>query len=157
MIAATFGPSRTSGRSKPRSLRLTMPEPLERDLQSAILKLLAVHPAVHRAWRVNSGAAEGEYIDARGVLRRQYVRFNTQRGHSDLIGVLKDGRALFLEVKRSGQQPTLVQQSFLDDMVAGGALAACVHSVDEAKAVLDGARTTPRGCPRFHSPYSLDD
>lgn len=128
-----------SAELKPKRLRLTMPAPRERDIQAGILELLAMHPAIHRAWRVNSGAAEGEYIDSRGVTRKYFVRFNGQLGHSDIAGVLRGGRAFFLEVKRPGEKLTADQESFLDDMAAGGAFCACVQSVDEVVACLDQA------------------
>lgn len=133
-------------------LKLTMPEPLERDIQRAVLQLLEVHPAVHRAWRVNSGAADGEYVDSRGIEHRQWVRFHTQQGHSDITGVLRGGRAFFLECKRPGKEPTANQKGFLDDMAAGGALTGCVHSVDEAKELLDAA---PLGCQRRVQPWVI--
>lgn len=115
---------------------LRVPQESEADIQRGVLKVLRIHPAVWRAWRVNSGAAVSHYTDSSGRTRRHFVRFNGQAGHSDLAGVFKGGRAFFIEVKRPGENPTPLQQSFLDDMQAGGAFVACVHSVDEAHAAL---------------------
>ena len=58
-------------------------------------------------------------------------------GESDIIGHrISDGRALYLEVKLPGEEPRPDQQKFLDAMAATGAIAACVHSVEEALSVV---------------------
>jgi hypothetical protein len=77
--------------------KLTAPEPYEIEIQKVILVQLAYHPSVAWAERVNSGAAM--LPSGRGKSLRP-VKFNTIKGCSDILGQLKDGRFLAIEVKR---------------------------------------------------------
>lgn len=53
-------------------------------------------------------------------------------GVPDLLCV-RDGRALFLEVKRPGEKPTAIQRARMDEIkTVGGAVCAVVTSVEEA-------------------------
>jgi hypothetical protein len=54
------------------------------------MALLKRHPKVASCWRQNSGTFQERNRD--GSIRR--IRANTQRGMSDIMGVLKDGRTL---------------------------------------------------------------
>jgi hypothetical protein len=73
-------------------------EPLERDVQAAIIAYLLHHPQVRLVERINSGTA----TDQSG----NYVRFHTiyQKGlrKPDLDCMLADGRRMVIEVKRPG-------------------------------------------------------
>jgi hypothetical protein len=101
---------------------------LERDVQKAILELLAVHPRVVFAGRFNRGS----YADA-----ERYVRFNTVRGFPDIHGLLKGGRALYIEVKRDAKSPISSDQAdFLETAANGGALAIVAYSVEQVHAAL---------------------
>jgi hypothetical protein len=87
--------------------------PLEGDRQSEILMYLAVEPMVKMYIRINGG----------GVKRNQgwvwfYRLFMGGRklegkGVVDIIGLLRDGRFLALEVKRPDKEPTPEQLEFL--------------------------------------------
>lgn len=58
-------------------------------------------------------------------------------GESDIMGHrIRDGRALYIEVKLPGEHPRPDQQKFLDAMAATGALAGVAHSVEEALAIV---------------------
>jgi hypothetical protein len=61
----------------------------------------------------------------------------SRRGISDIIGVLPDGRGLFVEVKRPGGKLTPMQRVFLDEVAKAGALAFTARSVEEVQAQLE--------------------
>lgn len=97
-------------------------ELLEKDIQKQILMLLRKHPKVAWVARFNSGT----FMDG-----DRYIMSNSQRGMSDILGMLKGGRLLAIECKsRTGRiQPH--QQEFLDLINAGGGLAFVARSVDD--------------------------
>ena len=82
--------------------------PLEKDVQTSILHLLARHPKVAWASRFNSGAA---WLKAKGG-RERPVKFNTCDGCSDILGQMRDGRFLAIEVKRPGWKKPKDQHEF---------------------------------------------
>lgn len=57
-------------------------------------------------------------------------------GIPDVLCV-KNGRAVFLEVKRPGNKPTPLQLVVIDELRAAGAVAEVVYSKPEAEGVLD--------------------
>jgi len=90
---------------QPGSLVAVQPRPpLERDVLKAVLAALRTHPRVAFVERMNSGA----YKSAAG----HYVRYGFV-GCPDIIGMLRDGRFLAVEVKRPGGNPTGDQVEFL--------------------------------------------
>jgi hypothetical protein len=110
---------------------LSSHEPKEADVQSAILRALRIHPAVGAFWRQNTGAfALGE-----GKARR-FVRFGP-KGSPDIHGYLKDGRALYIEVKRPSGRVSPEQCAFLDGATKAGCVAFVARSVAEVWKVLD--------------------
>lgn len=122
--------------------RRACPVPLERDVQRSILAYLSLAGVF--AWRVNSGAAR---LPGRNG-GTQLVRFNTAPGASDIHGVLPAGsdpgaapagRALFIEVKRPGGKATPLQESFLAEARAKGAVAFVASSVEDVRRGLRAA------------------
>lgn len=107
------------------------PAPLERDIQAAILALLRVHPRVAWAQRMNVGMAE--YAGADGSIRR--VRFAFP-GCPDILGQLKDGRLLAIEVKRATGRVTEDQVAFLSRAARHNACAFVARSVDDVTRML---------------------
>jgi hypothetical protein len=110
--------------------------PRETDLVKACLEYLRLRGVM--CWRQNSGAVTGKH---RG--KRRFVRFNTARGCSDVLGILPGGRFLAVEAKLPGRKVTADQQGFLDAVRAAGGLALVVTDVAELVAALDalgGAR-----------------
>lgn len=75
----------------------------ERDILSAVMQVLGIHPKVAWARRRNVGAAK---------LGGHYVRFG-KKGEADITGQMKDGRRLEVEVKREGENPEPEQVEFM--------------------------------------------
>lgn len=106
--------------------------PTEAAILKAILQYLALCPKVALAWRVNSGAVRGSYTrKSDGVTRERFVRFNGAPGISDVIGCMKGGRLIAVEVKRPGKKATEDQASFLDAVRKAGGVAILAYSVDD--------------------------
>lgn len=83
----------------------------ERDEQKVCLWYARSHPKVAWCERMNTGATK--FNDER------FVKFGFA-GCSDLIGQMKDGRFLAFEVKRKGNKPTDIQESFLGLVASNG-------------------------------------
>lgn len=116
--------------------RLTPIEPQERDIQSAILRYLAVERRVAWARRFNTGAHRITGTDARGRPTRRFIRYAFP-GCSDVLGQLVTGQFLAIEVKRPGEHPTAEQAAFLAEVAAAGGLAILARSIDDVRAALD--------------------
>jgi hypothetical protein len=121
--------ARAARRWQPRNV-----EQSEADIQRAILRYLRLHPKVEFAGRFNRGAVAATYKG-----RTSFVRFNTIEGFPDIHGLLRDGRALYVEVKRPGARPTEAQQQFIERAVRAGAVAIVATSLEDVQAVLDRA------------------
>lgn len=102
-------------------------QPLERDIQKACLQLLRSHPKVGMVWRQNSGTFTEQNPDG----SQRYITANTMPGMSDIAGVLRGGRAFFLEVKRPGQKPSRLQQYFLQRAREAGAFAEVISDPEQ--------------------------
>jgi hypothetical protein len=120
--------ARMTDAPRQRSLLAEQPLPklLESDVLPAVLGALHVHPRVAWVHRFNSGVMD---IDGRNV------RF-AFKGCSDILGQLKDGRFLAVEVKRPGGMPTPDQAQFLARVVANGGVAFVARGVDDVMAAL---------------------
>lgn len=118
--------------------------PLESEILDSILR--AVNATGYaRCWRNNVG----KLPDANG----RVVSYGLAVGSADLIGIVRVsaavtdacyGRFLALEVKRPGKLPTDDQRRWLAVVANMGAVAAVVHSADEALAVVAEARDGKR-------------
>jgi VRR-NUC domain len=80
-----------------------IPALLESDVLPTVLEALRYHPKVDWVERFNSGVFHVEDRTIRAAFT----------GCSDIIGQLKDGRMLAVEVKRPGGVATADQQAFL--------------------------------------------
>lgn len=115
---------------KPKPVRkIQLAPPKERDILAGVLKLTSRHPKVRRAWRNNTGMMS--------VMKRR-IRFGLP-GSPDVIGFLRDGRFLAIEVKAPGKRPTPEQMRFLVDVAGAGGVAGCVRTLDEAFQLLEAA------------------
>jgi hypothetical protein len=110
-------------------------EPTESQILKAIMLLLKRHPKVAQVWRQNSGTFQERNRD--GSVR--YIRANTQRGMSDIMGILKDGRTLAIEVKSRTGRMRPGQEEFLQTIRQAGGVAGVCRSVDDAVALLGNA------------------
>jgi hypothetical protein len=98
----------------------------EREVLKACLQLLSVHQKVAWACRMNTGTMK---LDGR------FVKF-AFKGMSDIIGQLKDGRFMAIEVKREGKYPTAEQNAFLGMVNLNGGYACYVQSVERLEFLL---------------------
>jgi hypothetical protein len=110
-------------------------EPSEAEILKAIMQLLKRHPRVAQCWRINSGTFAERNRDG----STRYIRANTQKGMSDIMGVLRDGRTLAIEVKSRTGRMRPGQEEFLATIRSAGGVAGVVRSVDDAVRLLEGA------------------
>lgn len=107
-------------------------QPSEAEILRAIMSLLKRHPRVAQCWRQNSGTFAERNRD--GSMR--YVRANTAKGMSDIMGVLRDGKTLAIEVKSRTGRMRPGQEEFLASIRAAGGVAGVCRSVEDAIALL---------------------
>lgn len=120
---------------KPRAKRAVGPvAQSEADIQRDIIKLLNHHPKVAKCWRQNSGTFAMQYGD-----KTSYVRANTARGMADIMGILKTGRVLAIEVKSAKGRVMEHQQEFIDSINKAGGLALIARSIDDVMDALERA------------------
>jgi len=110
-------------------------EPSEADILRAIMALLKHHPRVAQCWRQNSGTFQERNRDG----STRYIRANTARGMSDIMGVLKDGRTLAIEVKSRTGRMRPGQEEFLQTIRQAGGVAGVCRSVEDAQRLLGDA------------------
>lgn len=132
---------------------------------SAVLKALAIHPAVGWVRRMNTGAFRiGEGRNAR-FFRAGFV------GCSDILGQMKDGRFLAIECKSATGKLSEPQINFIDTVRANGGVAGMARNVDEALLIIKyglmaapvkagqgacNARGFPSGGPHAQPPITAD-
>lgn len=95
----------------------------ESKIQTAIMNLLLVHHQVSWAYVTSAGGfrVKGGYVT---------VGF---KGLSDIVGQMKDGRFLAIEVKVPGKKPTEAQLDFIDTVNTANGLAFWCDSVEGAE------------------------
>ena len=94
----------------------------EQDIQKGILQYLRLKGV--KCWKARSVGihkADGGYIPLPAL----------ERGVADIIGCLKGGRLLAIEVKRKGNKPTPDQQQFIDDINHLGGLGLIAYSLGD--------------------------
>jgi VRR-NUC domain len=101
---------------------------LEADVQRAVLGLLLKHPAVAFAHRINTRVVD--VADAKSKTGTRPMR-TAPKGHPDIKGMLKNGRALYVECKSSKGQLTEEQATFLSLVNKHGGLAFVARSIDD--------------------------
>jgi hypothetical protein len=116
---------------KPKKMKL-----LEKDIQASILDLLSYHKKVAWAERMNTGAMPSSYTTKSGRTNKRFVRF-AFKGCSDIIGQLKTGHFLAVEVKRPGNTATDEQEAFLGRVSKAGGLAVLAYSAEEVQEALE--------------------
>lgn len=104
----------------------------ENDLKRAVLEYLEVRGIW--AWRQNAGAVISEYKG-----KKRFFKFSTQKGISDILGVLNDGRILAIECKVKPNKPTVEQLEFLGNVKRrGGVACLCWNLEDVSEAINEG-------------------
>jgi len=120
---------------RPKVERKRSQKPQERDTLKAIMELLHRHPKIGKVWRQNSGTFQKQYGS-----KTHYIRANTAKGMSDIMGILKDGRTLAIECKSMTGKVQPHQQEFLDAITKAGGLAFVARSVNDVINQLEGVK-----------------
>jgi hypothetical protein len=123
-------PTKTHAKQARKAALGELPVLLESDVLVAVLEaleLLRQQGKVGRFWRQNTGAHQ---IDGR------YVRYGTP-GCPDILGWLKNGRFMCIEIKRPGGELTPDQAAFLANAEKDGCFALVARSVDDVWKALD--------------------
>lgn len=112
-----------------------MPEPTEAAVLSAVLQALSHHKSVAWHQRMNTGAGKLMYQDG-GTSR--FLRFGFP-GCPDIIGQLRDGRFLAVEVKRPSGTLSGEQSQFLKLVQENGGVGFVARRVEDVFSALGGA------------------
>ena len=108
-------------------IRFTVPLPKESEIKKAILQYLALRGVF--AFTVHTtGVPRGN-----GVMWKNY-----SAGVSDILGVMKGGRFIAIEVKTPKGKASDKQKQFLLNVIDKGGLGFFASSVDCVKSILDG-------------------
>lgn len=105
-------------------MKTSLPATKEVDIQKAIIGYLLMKG--HFVWRNNTGGRP--WTDSRGSKR---IMMFGKKGSSDIIGCLRDGRFLAIEVKRPGEVPRPDQLEFLAEINSRGGLAFIAYSIED--------------------------
>ena len=95
----------------------------------SIMEYLRYEPKV--AWRMRCNS--GTFMDG-----DRYISSTSQRGLSDIVGMLKGGRCFCIEVKSKTGKVMEHQTEFLELIKSGGGLAGIARSIDDVKVILFG-------------------
>jgi hypothetical protein len=101
-------------------------QPSESEIQAAICEYLTFR----RRFFVRLNNIAAPYRDTKGELRFRKMGKYARPGLADIL-VVKDGRAIFLEVKREGGKHSPEQVNFGSDAIVAGARYHLVRSVAE--------------------------
>lgn len=126
MLIVDPNEAQSTSRRPQKRARASKPDIPERDIQKSVLELLERHPKVAWAKRMNSGS-----VLAHGTR----IRFGFQ-GCPDILGQMRDGRILGVEVKRKGEGPNLAQQNQIALMQRANGVAGIVRSIEDLQALL---------------------
>jgi len=103
----------------------------EKQLQKIIIEYLRYHPKVAWIERINVGA---HVIDEKNS--RRFVRYSF-KGCSDILGQMKNGKFLAVEVKSARGRLTEYQSEFINKVNKSGGLALVVRSLDDVQDALN--------------------
>ena len=94
----------------------------EQAIQKQILKALPLHKNVAWLERINVGKV---------FIGKRFVTFGF-KGCSDLVGQMKDGRFLAIEVKKPRGKTTKEQRKFIELVQTNGGVSGIARSIDDA-------------------------
>lgn len=100
----------------------------ESEVQRDAIALLAKHPSVAFAHRINSRVLD--VADKNSKTGTRPMR-TAPKGHPDIAGMLKDGRALYIECKSSAGTVTDEQMAFIQRVNQFDGLAFIARSIDD--------------------------
>lgn len=123
-------------KTTPRAFLLATIEPTEHQTQDAILRYLALERRVAWVERFNVGAAKAEGYDANGRRKDRWIKFAFP-GCSDLLGQMRDGRFLAIEVKAPGRYATPQQRAFLARVASAGGVAILARCIEDVRNAID--------------------
>lgn len=103
----------------------------ESDIQSSIMIALGEHPLVAWVYVTSTGTYKG----LRGG---RPIKIGIP-GMPDIIGQMRDGRLLGIEVKRPGDEPRPEQELFLAMIDENGGVAGWCDCVDGAIEIINGS------------------
>lgn len=105
------------------NFKLKKQEPLEKEIQSVILDYLKMKGIF--CWKEHSG---GIPIQQGNSFRMMPIGLS---GKADILGIMKDGRFLAIEVKRPSGVLTDAQVEFLFNIKKNGGIALVARSLDD--------------------------
>jgi hypothetical protein len=103
-----------------------------------ILRALRLDRRVAWVQRFNTGAHVTEETRANGKAKRRFIRYAFP-GCADLLGQLRDGRFLAVEVKTPTGRLSGTQQAFLATVSRHGGVALVARSLEDLRQQLDAA------------------
>lgn len=101
----------------------------ESDIQSKIMIALGEHPAVAWVYVTSTGTYKG-------LKGGRPIKIGIP-GMPDIIGQMRDGRLLGIEVKKPGDIPRPVQHEFLDMISKNGGVAGWCDCVERAIQIVE--------------------
>ena len=128
--------------TKPKARAVREDTRRETDIQRDVLRLLQLHPCVAFAHRINTRVLD--VADAKAKRGTRPLR-TAPTGHPDIAGMLRDGRALYVEIKAARGALTEQQARFLDQVRAAGGCAIVARSIDDVLAALPMPGTRSAG------------
>ena len=141
-----------------RSVQLLAPRPAPRrftpsegSVQAAVLRYLRLDCRVAWVQRFNTGAHVTAETPPSGKPKRRFIRYAFP-GCADLLGQLRDGRFLAVEVKTRTGRVSPAQQAFLATVARHGGVALLARSIEDVRRALDLACDADAGRRRAASP-----
>ena len=138
------------GRPKRASVRSAPVSP-EGSIQAAVLRFLRLDRRVAWVQRFNTGAHVTAETPPNGKPKRRFIRYAFP-GCADLLGQLRDGRFLAVEVKTRTGRLSPAQQAFLATVAKNGGVALIARSVEDVSRALDLACDADAGRRRVVFP-----
>lgn len=99
----------------------------ESEIQTDVMNLLLEHPLVAWAAVMTTGK----------VRHKGYWMTLGFPGLSDIIGQMRTGKLLALEIKKPGEEPTKIQTQFLELVKSYGGVSGWCDSVESASKILE--------------------
>jgi hypothetical protein len=103
------------------------PAASEAQILKSILAYLRARPDVAWVCRQNSGT----FMDG-----DRYISANSQKGMSDILGMLKGGRMFAIECKSAKGTVMAHQQEFIDMISNGGGISGVARSIEDVELIL---------------------